>query len=190
MIKQTKLETKRLILRPLLKKDATSITKYLQNPIFPKTLFDITHPYTIKNALKYIQQVRQNKKRNHPTITYAIFSKDLEEVIGIISCGPIKNKRCHTGSWIGKPLWHTGLMIEARLEILKWLFNDLNLNKVCCEIIEDNKRSQKHITKFGFKKQGVFQKNVKINNRWQDQYYYELLAEQFDYNKLKKKLLN
>ena len=96
MIKQTKLETKRLILRPLLKKDATSITKYLQHPIFPKTLFDINHPYTIKDALKYIQQTRQKKKRKQPTITYGIFSKDLEEVIGIISCGQIRNKKCNT----------------------------------------------------------------------------------------------
>jgi RimJ/RimL family protein N-acetyltransferase len=56
-------------------------------------------------------------------------------------------------------------------------------------VIVENKRSQKHIEKFGFKRQGYFRDEVIICGKFRNAYYYELLNKEFNYNKLKKKLL-
>jgi len=182
-----KLETKRLILRPLIVSDAKAITKYLQEPIFHKILSDLPNPYTRDDAKKYIKKSKNKIKRKYPTLTFGLYSKELKEIIGIQSFGPIKNNRCHTGSFIGKPFWRKGLSSEARIEILKYLFNTLKLHKICCEVRGYNIRSQKYIEKIGFKRQGIFRKNLKINNKWIDIYYYEILKEEFNYKKLIKK---
>ncbi len=179
MIKTPILETKRLILRPLKLSDALAITKYLQDPIFKEFITDLPKQYTINDAIKYIKESRNKTRRKQPTLTFGLYSKELKEIIGIQSFGPIRNNRCHTGSFIGKPFWRKGLSSEARKEILKYVFTKLKLHKVCCEIRENNIRSQKYNEKLGFKKQGIFRKNIKIKNKWYDQYYYEILEEEF-----------
>lgn len=84
-----------------------------------------------------------------------MYNKELKEVISIQSFGPIKDNKCHTGSQVRETFWNTGLIIETRSKILKYLFNILKLHKIYCEIREDNIRSQKLIEKYGFQKKNI-----------------------------------
>jgi [ribosomal protein S5]-alanine N-acetyltransferase len=187
--KNIKIETNNLILRPLRKTDAISITKYLQEKEISKNT-TIPYPYTLKDGEAFVKR-SQTIDKNNFKLKFGVYNKKLKEIIGIVSLLKIdlKHKNAESGSWIGKPFWGTGLIYEAKIEMYKYGFENIKLRKITSKVYEFNPRSYKHLEKLGFVKQGVFRKHTLINNKFYDNYYYEMLKEEFKYSQLKKKLL-
>jgi [ribosomal protein S5]-alanine N-acetyltransferase len=186
-----KIETKHLILRPLKKSDAVSITKYLQEKAISDNTMNIPYPYSLEDGYKFIKISKANKKRLLFTLDFGIYHKELKEVIGNVSLTKIdlKNKNCESGSWIGKPFWGSGLIHEAKIEMYKFAFDKLKLRKIYSKVFSFNPRSFKHLEKLGFVRQGLYRKHLFLNNKFIDECYYEMLKEEFKYKDLKEKLL-
>ncbi len=189
--KNFKIETKNLILRPLKKSDVKDIYESMQDKVFSRYIWVIPYLYKMSDAEKFIKDAKKNLKKSTPTIIFGLWHKKDKKLIGVESLNNIhfRNKNCESGSWIDRKYWGTGLMAEARLEIYKLAFNELKLHKIISMIVVDNIRSQKHLAKFGFKNQGFFRDEVIIYDKFRSAYYYELLDKEFNYNKLKRKLL-
>ena len=187
--KNIKIETKNLILRPLKKTDASSITKYLQEKKFNKNTTSIPYPYTLKDAEFFINLTKEKLKKEVPNLEIGVYHKQLKEVIGIVSLLKIDldNNNAESGSWIGKPFWGSGLIHEAKIELYRFGFQKLKLRKIHSRVFSFNPRSFKHLEKLGFKRQGVFKQHHLKGKKYIDEYYYEMLKEEFDYKKLKKK---
>lgn len=186
-----KLETKNLILRALKKSDAPSITKYLQEKAISDNIPIIPFPYSLKDGYKFIEITRENRKKLLFSLDFGVYHKELKEIIGVVSLIKIdlKNKNCESGSWIGKPFWGTGLIYEAKIEMYKFAFEKLKLRKIYSKVFMSNTRSYKHLEKLGFVRQGIFRKHIIKNDKFVDEYYYEMLKEEFKYSLLKKNLL-
>jgi len=189
--KNFKIETKHLILRPLKLSDANDIYQAMQDKVYSKYIWVIPWPYKMRDTTKFIKDARKNLKKSTPTLIFGLWHKKDKKIIGVESLNNIqfRNKNCESGSWLARKYWGSGLMTEARLEIFKLAFKNLKLHKIISMVIVENKRSQKHIEKFGFKRQGYFRDEVIICGKFRNAYYYELLNKEFNYNKLKKKLL-
>lgn len=185
-----KLETKHLILRSLKKSDALSITKYLQEKeISENTL--IPYPYSLEDGYSFVKKSKANKKKLLFNLEFGVYHKELKEVIGVVSLTRIdlNNKNCESGSWIGKPFWGSGLIHEAKIEMYKFAFENLRLRKIYSKVFTYNPRSYKHLEKLGFVRQGLFRKHFCKKGKFIDEYYYEMLKEEFKYKDLKEKLL-
>ena len=189
--KNIKLETEHLIIRPPQKKDVKDIYNALQDPVFSKNISTMPYPYKMSDAEKYVKLSRELLNRREPSIMLVLYNKKDKRVIGTETLNwiDLKNLNCESGSWIAKPYWGSGLMAEARLEVFKFAFNKLKLHKIYSNILIYNIRSQKHIEKFGFKKQGIQRDEKLIKNKYYSMYCYDILSSEFNYNKLKKKLL-
>ena len=185
-----KLETKHLILRSLKKSDALSITKYLQEKAISENTL-IPYPYSLEDGYSFVKKSRANKKKLLFNLEFGVYHKELKEVIGVVSLMKIdlKNKNCESGSWIGKPFWGSGLIHEAKIEMYKFAFENLRLRKIYSKVFTYNPRSYKHLEKLGFVRQGLFRKHFCKKGKFIDEYYYEMLKEEFKYKDLKKKLL-
>jgi [ribosomal protein S5]-alanine N-acetyltransferase len=190
VVKNTKIETKNLILRPLKKTDAKSIRKYLQEKEISDNTMNIPYPYSLKDAECFINLTKKNLKKFMPNLELGVYHKQKKEVIGMVSLLKIDltNNNAESGSWIGKPFWGSGLIHEAKIELYRFGFQKLKLRKIHSKVFSFNPRSFKHLEKLGFKRQGVFRQHVIKNKKYIDEYYYEMLKEEFEYNKLKKKL--
>ena len=185
-----KLETKHLILRSLKKSDALSITKYLQDKAISENTL-IPYPYSLEDGYSFVKKSRANKKKLLFNLEFGVYHKELKEVIGVVSLMKIdlKNKNCESGSWIGKPFWGSGLIHEAKIEMYRFAFENLRLRKIYSKVFTYNPRSYKHLEKLGFVRQGLFRKHFCKKGKFIDEYYYEMLKEEFKYKDLKKKLL-
>ena len=185
-----KLETKHLILRSLKKSDALSITKYLQEKAISENTL-IPYPYSLEDGYSFVKKSRANKKKLLFNLEFGVYHKELKEVIGVVSLMKIdlKNKNCESGSWIGKPFWGSGLIHEAKIEMYRFAFENLRLRKIYSKVFTYNPRSYKHLEKLGFVRQGLFRKHFCKKGKFIDEYYYEMLKEEFKYKDLKKKLL-
>lgn len=74
-----------------------------------------------------------------------------------------------------------GLMTEALLAILKYGFDEMNLNRIEALVAEWNTASVKLLTKFGFQKEGVLRQHYVVNGSPEDSVAYSLLKPEFKF---------
>ena len=185
-----KIETKRLILRPLKNSDAKSIVENVNNLSISKWLLVVPYPYTIKDAKKWIIDNKEKwstKKKSE--YSFGIGVKKDGKIIGGIGLHKINNEQgtATIGIWLGKNYQREGLGSEAFTALLNLAFNKLKLRRVEAGIFVGNPASPKLMTKFGGKLEGTKRKSCrsKADNKIHDEMIYGLLKE--DWLKAKKR---
>lgn len=185
-------ETDRLILRLFKPSDAPFLVENYNDEIYSKNIPNFPYPYTLDYAKSFLKKTKDNfNKKEFSSIDFAIFLKDEKRVIGGIRLVSIdfKNKKCESASCLSKKYWGKKYIYEAKLEIYKYAFNILKLNKIYADVFTYNLRSKKHLEKLGFKEVGLKRKDIFHKNKFIDLYRLELLKEDFNYKDFKKKLL-
>ena len=70
-----------------------------------------------------------------------------------------------------------GFASESLQLLIKYAFDELNLNKLVATCAVENIGSFKLLEKFGFKKEGCLEQNTFIKNRYIDDFIYGLCRE-------------
>lgn len=172
-----KLETKRLILRKFDVNDAAAmynnwacddeVTKYLTWPAH-------TNPEISKSVLE--EWVDSYSNDNY--YQWAIVLKENgNEPIGSISVVEMNEKidMVHIGYCIGKKWWHKGITSEALHQVIEFLFDAVECNRIELRYDPRNVNSGKVMKKCGMKYEGTL-RSADINNQGIcDASYYGLL---------------
>lgn len=89
-----------------------------------------------------------------------------------------KDKRCDWAFYLGSPD-SRGKGIGGKVEflILDHVFNDMNLNKLCCEVFTSNEGVIAQHQKFGFKIEGTRNQHIQKNGEFLDIVEMALLKE-------------
>ena len=150
------LETKRLILRPfnlndvdIAYKNWTSddkVTKFLRWP---------TH--SSRSVTEEIIKEWVDNYKNLDYYNWAIVLKETGEPIGSISCVDMNDKLniVHIGYCIGSRWWHKGIMSEAFKEIIKYLFEVVDVNRIESQHDPNNPHSGDVMKKCGLIYEGT-----------------------------------
>lgn len=148
--KPRKLETSRLILRPWKDSDAPYLYKYAQDKR--------VGPNAGWNPHKDVEESRLmiHTIFNDSNI-FAVIPKDVGTPVGCIGITigshsnlPIPETEGEIGYWIGVPYWGKGMIPEATREIIRYGFEELNLDKIWCGYFDGNDRSKRVQEKCGF----------------------------------------
>ena len=143
------LETKRLILRPWQEADAPALYEYAKDPeVGPPAGWP---PHTsVENSREIIRDVLSAPE------TYAVCLRDGRPIgsIGLmmknVTTMTDRDDECELGYWIAKPYWGQGLIPEAARELLRYAFEELNMQAVWCGYYEGNEKSRRVQKKLGF----------------------------------------
>jgi len=141
------LETERLILRPWREDDAEDLYIYASDPeVGPPAGWP---PHTsVENSREIIRTVLSKPE------TYAVCLKENGKPIGSIGFHrndlAEANDEYELGYWIGKPYWGQGLIPEASRKMLRYAFEDLNMNRIWCGYYHGNEKSRRVQEKLGF----------------------------------------
>ncbi|MGM9550671.1 MAG: GNAT family N-acetyltransferase [Clostridia bacterium] len=143
------LETKRLILRPWENADAEELYKYAKDPDVGPIAGWQVHT-SVENSREIIETVLSKEG------TFAVVLKETMLPVGSIGIMfnvniPTKEGEGEIGYWIGKPYWGQGLIPEAAQEIIRYCFEELNLNLIWCGYYDGNEKSRRAQEKCGFK---------------------------------------
>jgi len=153
-------ETKRLILRPWKQSDAEDLYVYASSPeVGPNAGWPV-HT-SVENSREIIRNVLSAPE------TYAVVLKESGQAVGSIGLKigaasdlRISDTQAEFGYWIGVPFWGHGLIPEAVDELLRYAFDELQLEKVWCAYYDGNEKSKRVQEKCGFiyqyTKQNVF----------------------------------
>ena len=133
-----KLETDRLILRPMSASDYEDMYDYAKSSELTRFLLWSPHPssdYT-KKYLKFVEK----RYRAGDFYDWAIEEKESGRMIG--SCGftsiDIEHRKGEIGYVINPEFQRRGYAVEAANAILEFGFYDLDLNRIECRIMKEN----------------------------------------------------
>lgn len=108
-----------------------------------------------------------------------------------------RHSRCYWAFYIARSkVRGKGVGSFVEYSVLHYVFDELNLNKLCCEVIDFNEPVINMHKKFGFKQEGLFRKHVMKENRFADvvslamlKSEWEVLKTDIEYSLKKKGIL-
>lgn len=141
----------RVTLRPLTKGDVPTITRWINDPEVTQFLLAYL-PSSETEESGWVESLDKNKEKN---VVLAIMVAG--KFIGTIGIHNInwKDRIAITGTLIGeKSCWGKGYGTEAKMLLLDYAFNTLNLRKICSNVIAFNERSYRYSLSCGYKVEG------------------------------------
>jgi len=118
--------------------------------------------------------------RNDNRYCFLIVSNDSEKLIGGININNVCRGSAHfatLGYWIDKDYEGIGYMSESVRLAIAFGFTSRGLHRVNASCILKNDRSKKLLMRLGFKKEGMAEKYLCIDGKWQDHYLFGLNIE-------------
>jgi RimJ/RimL family protein N-acetyltransferase len=158
------LEGKKVILRPLNKRtDLEKTVKWINDPDVRQFVSNFL-PVAEQEEEKWFDNRRDND------IVLIIETKDGKS-IGTMGLHKIdyRNGLAITGALIGeKDYWGKGYGTDAKMILLNYAFNVLNLRKIKSGALAFNGRSINYNKKCGYKEEGVLKKEIFVNGEYVD----------------------
>ncbi|MGN5954041.1 GNAT family N-acetyltransferase [Sphingobacterium lactis] len=108
-----------------------------------------------------------------------------EEAVGRIGLHHINwnNKNAAIGYWIDQDKNGKGIVINACKRLIKYGFEELNLNRIEIKAAVNNTKSQAIPQKLNFKEEGILRQAELVNDEYLDIKVFSMLKEEFqDYN--------
>ena len=161
------LRGRRVILRPPTKEDIPHFLRWMNDQEVTRYLVAYL-PMTETDEVEWLE--RLHKKKNDGVVLVIVDAKN-RKPIGLMGIHEIdwKDRRAMTGAVIGeKSYWGKGYGTEAKMLLLKYAFNTLNLRKIVSRVISFNRRSKAYSKKCGYKVEGVLKKDIFKDGEYHD----------------------
>jgi ribosomal-protein-alanine N-acetyltransferase len=172
-------ETKRLKLRPLSLKDANQVFEYASNPEVAQ--FVTWEPHrTLSDSMNFLRFITQRYKEGLPS-PWAIIHKEDDKLIGTggYHWWQKEHASAEFGYAISAAYWNRGLMTEALMEIIKFGFEIMELNRIEAKCYPENIASEKVMLKCGLSFEGVIRESVFIKNKYNDLKLFSILRSEY-----------
>ena len=151
------LTTERLVLRPFTPADAPAVQRLASERKIAESTLLIPHPYPEGAAAEWIAG-HDDTSNNH---VFAIAPRDGGEVMGAIGLHVDQNHdRAEIGYWLGVPYWSRGYVTEAAAALVRYVFNDLGLNRVFAFHFTRNPASGRVLQKIGMRREGTMRQHI------------------------------
>ena len=155
----------RVTLRPILREDIPLIIRWINDPDVWQFL-ETSMPMMEADENEWFEKL--HKIKNTDIVVMIIVDN---KPIGIMGIHRInwKDRTASTGALIGeKESWGKGYGTEAKMLLLHYAFNTLNLRKICSSVYAFNKRSHAYLLKSGYVEEGRQRKQIYKKGHYQD----------------------
>ncbi|MGB5158672.1 UDP-4-amino-4,6-dideoxy-N-acetyl-beta-L-altrosamine N-acetyltransferase [Desulfobacterium sp. N47] len=147
---------KLFILRDILPDDKDVIFRWRNLPEVAEYMYT-DHRICYQEHEQWFDEIKHNTTKK-----YWIINFDSEDV-GIVNLYNIDyhNMRCHWAFYLASPnIRGKGVGSFVEYSILKYVFDELKFNKLCCEVFEFNKTVINMHQSFGFEVEGRFREHA------------------------------
>ncbi|MCC6906400.1 MAG: GNAT family N-acetyltransferase [Phycisphaerales bacterium] len=154
------IQTQRLTLRPFAAEDAPAVYEYARHKQVAATTATIPHPYTMQDAVEWIEAVAGNVVGGS-TFNFAIVVRDSAALIGAIDLRlEPDNQLADIGYAIHPDCWNRGYVTEAASAIVEYGFETLGLNRIHAHHLASNPASGRVMEKIGMRREGVMRQRI------------------------------
>lgn len=165
------------MLRELKDKDYVLMHKCMSDPNVNRYMNIDGSKMKPEDCLLFIHKTRENNTSKH----FAIVD-DNDNWMGTISLKNIdeKTKSAEYAIITSSDAHGKGYAYNATLDILKYAFEEINLNRVYLDVLVDNVRANKFYQKCGFVFEGTFRQAIEIKGNIYDLNWYSMLKSDYD----------
>jgi len=145
-----------IVLRDLHAEDKEKILNWRNLPEVAKYMYT-DHYITLEEHERWFQSML-----NDTTCRYWIIVYEQEDV-GLVNLYKIdqKNKQCYWAFYlVGSNVRGKGVGSFVEYSVLRYVFDKLNFNKLCCEVLAFNQPVAEMHKNFGFQQEGYFRQHV------------------------------
>ncbi len=132
--------------------------------------------------LETIKSFVESQRENEHSVLFAMVLKENDQHIGNIKIGPVHPHYLHAdvSYFIGeKKQWHRGIATEAIRLTCEFGFRELKLHRIEAGAYACAEGSWKALEKCGFKKEGIFRKQILFDDKYVDVFRYGLLRDEW-----------
>lgn len=168
-------------LRGFKQEDIEVLYNYLQNKELRENLM-VSHPYPF-TQVGIANYVNSSMEPKSDKIEFAL-ENDEGVLVGGCTIKEIDYKNSHAslGIYLGHEHQGKGYGQKALIEICKYIFEEMNLNKVKLRVFEFNAQGINCYKKVGFIQEGVARKEVFRRGEYHDSIIMGLLRDEFQKN--------
>lgn len=114
------------------------------------------------------REIEQAEGRAAHFICYNPLKKDIVAICSLTNIvrGPFM--ACNIGYAVAISYQGKGLMKDVCDYVIRYAFEELQLNRIMANYMPRNKRSETLLQRLGFEKEGFAKNYLKINGRWED----------------------
>lgn len=184
MQQNIRLETGRLILRPINLTDAESIFRYRSDGLTNR--YQGWIPENIEDVRDFIKnRISSTINENGTWFQLVIICKAAGEIIGDIGLHFFdkENRQVEIGCTISKKHQRKGYATEALSEVMSYLFDTLGKHRIIASIDPGNINSAGLVEKLNFRKEAHFKESIMSNGVWVDDVIYAILKKEWMDNK-------
>jgi len=171
------LKGKSVNLRPVFKSDLPQIVRWINDPEV-RNFLNAHLPQSEQDEERWLENLSKNKD----TDLVLVIETTEGRVIGLMGLHKInwRDRVAITGALIGeKEYWGKGFGSDAKITLLNYAFNVLNLRKICSGVISYNKRSLQYSIKCGYKEEGILKEHIFRNGQYWDVIQLAIFREDF-----------
>lgn len=175
------LETDRLILRAFVPEDAGAMFRnWAGSPEVTKYLIWPTHESEEVSA--HMTALWAEESGNPKNYQWAIVWKEIMEPIGSISVIDMNDnlRQATIGYCIGAPWWHQGVMTECFRAVIRYLFEEVGVNRITARHDVNNPHSGMVMKKCGLRYEGTLRQAGRNNQGICDLSVYAILREDYE----------
>ena len=174
------IETSRLILRRAIREDAEPMFRnWASDPEVTKFLTWPAHSSIAVSEMVIGSWLQEYEKENY--YQWMIVLKELGEPIGSISVVRQNDRveEAEIGYCIGRPWWHRGIVSEALVAVIEYLFTEVGMNRVAARHDPNNPHSGGVMRKCGMKYEGTHRACDRNNQGICDAAQYAILRSEW-----------
>jgi ribosomal-protein-alanine N-acetyltransferase len=152
------LTTEQFILREFRRSDAADVLIFRGDPIVQK--YDDPVIHTREEALTLIAELHEEYLAKKG-VSWAVTLSEQDVVLGAFGLHYWNqyHRRAEVGYGIAHARWGQGIGSEALGAIVRFGFEQLNLNRIYARAIADNHESVRLLERFSFQREGTFRKH-------------------------------
>ena len=180
MIEQPVLKTPQLRLRPLELSDALVIQKAASVRKIADTMISLPHPYPAGEAERYIARQKDERKTGR-SFTFTIEQQAEESFCGLVEVRDIdrEHSQGELSFWLTVEAWGRGYMSDVVLEVVRYGFESLGLNRLYAYHMMRNPASGRILEKNGFKQEGLLRQRVRKWGQFEDVALWAILRQEW-----------
>jgi [ribosomal protein S5]-alanine N-acetyltransferase len=114
--------------------------------------------------------------------SFGICLKPKAELIGRVTLSNIVRgvfQNTDMGYFVGEKYNGHGYATSSIKLVLRFAFKEIGLHRVAAGTLKHNFASMRVLEKAGFRREGLAQRYLKIDNKWQDHYLFGITSEEF-----------
>jgi len=179
------LETERLVLRPLLRKDAEDIFSYASDPEVARYVLWDPHR-SVAETRAYIRYIRSLYRHGLPS-SWAVVLRNSGSVIGTIGFMWYSetNSAAEIGYSFSRAEWNRGYATEALNAVINSVFSALPLNRLEAQHDIRNPASGRVMEKCGMVREGILRQRIRNKGELIDVVLYAILRSDLEKHRRK-----